>query len=281
MRSLLFQPGKLTLAYLQGNRKGYYTPFKLFLFWLTVSFLLMNVVMEKQAMFHQLDNYNFELKAYRAITQKNLKAHFQDSTDQLVIDSLLAKGLPENGVYEDTSITIVGFDFTMEELKNNTAEELIDQKGVDNVLKRQLLIQLLKTYKDPGKFQTYLISHLSWLLLLSLPFLALWMKLLYWRKHPHYIQHFVFLLHWHTFALTLFTGAAILMWINSYWMENWGALAKFIGIASTLYGGLALKKVYQQGKIKTTVKYILLVFGYVIIFTFVMALFLFVNFLLF
>lgn len=281
MTSLLFQPGQLTLAYLQGNRKGYYTPFKLFIFWLTVSFLLVSVVLEQYPQFHKLDSYNFELKAYQAITQKHLKAHFQDSTDQVVIDSVLAQGLPDNRGYGDTAVTIVGFDFTMEELRNNSVEELIDQQGVDNFLKRQLLIQLLKTYKDPRKFQTYIISHLSWLLLLSLPFLAFWMKILYWRKHPYYIQHLVFLLHWHTFALALLAGATLWMWMGTTATDTWIPLGKFIGIASILYAILALKKVYQQGKLKTLTKFILLLLGYIFLSIFVIALFLLVNFLLF
>ncbi|MGH1336393.1 MAG: DUF3667 domain-containing protein [Aureispira sp.] len=279
--TLLLQPGQLTLAYLKGTRNRYYTPFKLFLFWLTISFLLINSLIQQSEEFQQLDAYDFELNAYKTISQKGLHAHFQDSLDRIVIDSILLQGLPENKTYDEGVFSIMDKEFSIEELEAHSVEELIQRKNITHPIERQIAIQLLKAYKDPGKFQTYIISHLSWLFLSSLPLLALWMYLLYWRKHPYYIQHFVFLLHIHTFVLVLTTILAFALWIHPVIMASILLLRNILVTLSLGYSFGALKVVYKQSWRKTLLKFILLFFGYMIVFIITMLLFVFINFLLF
>lgn len=280
MGSLLFRPGQLTLAYLQGIRKGYYTPFKLFLFWLTISFLLLNTLLQKLPELQQVEQYNFKLKAYKINTQKNLKTHFSDSLEHSAIDSILALGLPKNGVYEDTIVSIMDHQFSVQELQRYTPQELIEREQIDNFIQQQFFIQLLKAYKEPGAFQKYLVGHLSWLILLSIPFLALWMRLLYWRKHPLYLQHVVFLLHVHTFILVVATGLALWKWLLLPASAS-SMLKNLLLFTSLGYSFIALRVVYQQGWRKTLLKFFLFLIGYSIVFALVIILFVLLNFLLF
>ena len=282
MGSLLFRPGRLTAAYIQGIRNNYYTPFKLFLFWLTISFILINSLIQQSNEFKELEKYDFELAAYKNISQKELKTYFTDSLDQAVIDSILTKNAPQiEQNYYDNLITIFDKEFSFEDLNNYTVEELADREHITQPINRLVFTQLLKAVKNPAKLQSYIIGHLSWLFLFMLPLVAGWMYLLYWRKRPYYIQHFVYLLHIHTFALTVLTIMAFWLWMNSDCSITLYTFGKVLLTTSMVYNFWALKVVYQQGWRKTLLKYLLLGFGYVILFIIVLLLFFLFNFLFF
>lgn len=91
MSGLLFRPGHLTQAYLQGKRKGYYTPFKLFLFWLTAAFLLLSLLLRKLPTVEEV--YNFEMVAYQTQLRSDLYQLLPDSTHAQV-DSVLTRHRP-------------------------------------------------------------------------------------------------------------------------------------------------------------------------------------------
>ncbi|MFK7799941.1 MAG: DUF3667 domain-containing protein [Aureispira sp.] len=282
MGSLLFRPGRLTLVYIRGIHKNYYTPFKLFLFWLTIGFLFVNNLIQQSNEFKALEQYDFELAAYKSIAQKELKEQFTDSLDQATIDTILTKNFPkaEQDYYDDL-ITIFDTKFSFEDLHTYTVEELADREQITHPIQRLVFTQLFKAVKSPAKLQSYIISHLSWLFLFMLPLLAGWMYRLYWRKRPYYIQHFVYLLHTHTFALTMLTGMAFWLWINPSCAISLYTFGKILLTTSLVYSFWALKVVYQQGWGKTVLKYLFLSIGYVILFTIALLLFFLVNFLFF
>ena len=151
--TLLFRPGKLTLCYLQGTRKHYYTPFKLFLFWLTISFLLINSLIQRSKEFQKVDTYDFQLNSYKVLSQKALHAHFQDSLDQVAIDSLLLQGLPKNEVYDNGLLSFMDEEFTVEELEEYSVEELIQRKTSPILLNAKLLFNCSKRIKIQENFR--------------------------------------------------------------------------------------------------------------------------------
>jgi hypothetical protein len=152
-----------------------------------------------------------------------------------------------------------------------------------NWIQRQLTykeIAINERYdNDLGKinkaFQSALIHSLPQMLFISLPLLALILKLIYIRrKQFFYVSHGIFSVHLYIF---LFIGMLLLFSIsklNEY--LHWGfisAIFPFLVLSIFVYEYLALKNFYQQGWWKTFFKFILVNFLFAIAMAFLFAIF--------
>ena len=99
-------------------------------------------------------------------------------------------------------------------------------------------------------------NYVPTLMFLLLPVFASVLKLLYVRRDRFYAEHFVFLLHVHSFVFLLATAMILLQELVAPWLE--AVLALWI----LVYIYLAMWRVYAQGWLKTLVKYWILGWTY-------------------
>lgn len=104
------------------------------------------------------------------------------------------------------------------------------------------------------------IHTFPFLLFVSLPVFAFFLKLLYIRRDKfYYVDHAIFLIHLYIFTFMLLMVFFGLMKINEIANAGW---IKFIQVLLILYGVYyaykAMRKFYNQGRAKTILKYILL-----------------------
>ena len=92
-------------------------------------------------------------------------------------------------------------------------------------------------------------NYVPTLMFILLPVFAGVLKLLYIRNRRYYAEHFVFLLHAHSFVFIL---ATIMLLLQS-WVGAW--LEAILGLWILVYIYLAMKKVYGQGWLITFAKY--------------------------
>jgi hypothetical protein len=92
-------------------------------------------------------------------------------------------------------------------------------------------------------------SDLPKLMFVLLPFFALFLKVLYLRRGRSYVEHFIFSLHTHSFVFIVFTALVLLRQVPH---------AGWLAASIPLYVFLAQKRVYGQGFLKRSVKYLLL-----------------------
>ena len=94
-----------------------------------------------------------------------------------------------------------------------------------------------------------------------LPIFALVLKLFYVRRKQYYISHLIHAVHLHSFAY-VFYGLAFVM--AMYWLPDgagaWAVFISFVLVSTHSY--LSFLNVYQQGWIKTLVKFFLIGFIY-------------------
>ncbi|HEU5208531.1 MAG TPA: DUF3667 domain-containing protein [Longimicrobiales bacterium] len=100
------------------------------------------------------------------------------------------------------------------------------------------------------------------MIFLLLPVYALLLKLLYVRRGRYYAEHFVFALHIHAFAFVTFTLVLLVPWD---WIDR--ALLLWM----IVYMWIAMRKVYGQGVVRTTVKWWVLGWSYLWVFVFGMV----------
>lgn len=273
---LLFVPGSLTLAYWRGERKRHYSPFKLFLFWLTAFFLVFNLAtndMQKEG--RRVDS-NIAIWKYQQEIMPELYALVGDSSavDSFFADKELALNL-ENSIVKFNKEGV-----SNKEIYTKNSDELLAEEQDAPFWKQLLQRQLIKAMQRPGDFQLYLLGHLSWVLLLSIPLMALWLKLLYRRQQPFYISHLIFTVHWMTFALLL--TSLLLLWYTlapTANMDTWWYKVLIVGCFA--YLAISLYRCYQPSILKTALKFPLFLLGALLAFLLSLLAFLLLNFLLF
>ncbi|HMG68252.1 MAG TPA: hypothetical protein VK588_11225, partial [Chitinophagaceae bacterium] len=177
--------------------------------------------------------------------------------------------------YKDSAVQ-VGFQINGENYATKEAyqRDLASGKKKDGWFLRQLIykqIEINQKYnKDPQQILNAIkhavIHKLPQMLFVSLPVLALILKLLYIRrKQFFYVSHGIFSIHLYVF---LFIGLLILFSISKMNQDlNSGildSLSNIIVISLFVYEFLALKNFYGQGWIKTFFKFLLVDISFII-----------------
>jgi hypothetical protein len=283
---LFFLPGKLTNEYLGGKRKLYYTPIRLFLFWMTVSFILLNMVLLNSfSENNDLDrNLALHLKTQSDSLQKELNLVFPDSTSHQKIARIFKSSTSqlELTLEEDNGNTVTLFELKVsyKDFVLLNYDELQEKYKVEGFWMQQVVRQVAKFTKNPDDFQLYLFSHLSWIVLFALPLIALFLKLLYIRQKRPFVEHLIYTLHLHTFVL------AITSFLFGYWLiqlEGYDSSTPLLItiLLSSLYFFFSIKNVYKQGLMKRWVKIFIFFMGYCLIMALSLLPFLGLNFLFF
>jgi hypothetical protein len=143
----------------------------------------------------------------------------------------------------------------------NTTEEALVDLGLKNTWKRRFMYELVSKFVhlDPERFEEFYMSKLIWILFFFVPFLALWLKVLYIRQRIHYLKHLFFSFYTQSaFFILIIIGLLLFPLIGS-----WG-LQLFIVLFST-YLYVSLRRFYGQPRGKTLLKLFLLISGYSVI----------------
>ena len=93
------------------------------------------------------------------------------------------------------------------------------------------------------------------------------MKLVYPLSGRYYVEHLLFLVHYHSFFYLLTTATLIVGWLGGRWIvPEWpGDLMTVIAfVYPPVYLFKAMRKVYGQSRLVTAVKYALLVIAYLV-----------------
>lgn len=272
--SKIFIPGKLTKEFFLGKRVNYYHPLRMYIVSIIFLFAVLSVMkvddvfnitgldlsqnIEKRV---QLDE---QIKTLNT-TIDSFKLEHQESQNLSVIDSLQKRLYllnSDNKIYLNDSLKsdTTSFKLTITEVKLssqnlfvNSIDTVVENSGLANWVEKLMLRQFIKGARDFKSLNKFIYANLTWLLLSLIPVFALILKLIYIRRKRYFLEHFVFLLHLFT-ALIYFGLFALLMSKNE--VLFYPSVA-FIGIVVLLFPFLAFKLYYNQGFMKTLIKYII------------------------
>jgi hypothetical protein len=284
----LLVPAKLTKVFVEGKRIDYLTPARIFLFFLLT--LLASIAF----LFNNIEDYlpgNLGVRSSEQfIIAKKLDSLIYDRleiTDTLKVDSL-KKDLFDESVINDNKKLSAGNITIMQEVLNDykvekediarlDAEYIIDKYEVKSFWDKLRVRQSIRIYKDLTGVIRYTIGNIFWMIVLMVFVSSIFLKLLYIRNRIYLTEHLILSTYIHTFSLFIYTiGIGI---ITIYLKLNDGFKdpenLELIGLAyliipCLLYAFLSLKKYYQQGWIKTFIKFIiiLLLYSFAVILTF-------------
>jgi len=298
----LFIPGKLTIQFFKGRQKRYATPLRLFLILAILHFAALTwMIGEESFNFSNSDSDSPEKDAYSQLFLEDFDTIKEDifvlfdeqPIIRAAIDSLEYRldNLSEDSIdlgylsFDRTGLNIDTEDFVVAkvDLYTKTSREIVDQYGLEGFWNRLQMQQILRITKDGKSFSSFAIGKLVWMVALMMPALAFLLKLLYIRRKKYFVEHLVFSFHYHAFAFFIFTFVFSFLrllelgYINSILDEEVIVGVPLLGVMIYLF--IAMRRVYGQGYFKTFIKYSILNFSYIFIFTVCLVLTLLVSFL--
>jgi hypothetical protein len=304
LKYLLFKPGFISHEYLKGKRMSYLHPIRMYVFTSAVFFLILFSFYQKEPI---------QTKVTGSVTSfiedlKKEKAKFETQLAQYPTASESKRAKWRKRVENlDSDIRMLQADSTkMNSLKSSisnfaigeasekfsdfksydSAQQLLPKDQRDNWIERALEkrnFYLQEKYNGDGNAIIKAIikdfqHRFPQLLFISLPLLALILKLLYRRrKQFFYVNHIIFCIHLYcgTFIIILITK-----WLGSILHLFHASIPDWLNVGFLLVGLFywykSMRNFYEQGIGKTLLKYLLL-----IVLTAIMILLLFLTFFIF
>jgi len=223
---LFFKPGFLSLEFVRGRHASYVPPLRLYFFISLVSFMVLTSLID------------FEVKPPSAEEQQKLE-EVQKELEQSIPEEAKAY-LPEGADISKTT----GLNLEETDLPLMSPEE-----------EKQLENKIAYLMQNPQQFSQKLVSMTPQMMLLMLPFWALFLKLIYLFGHRYYLEHLTVALHTHAFILLTLMLVTVLEQLTTpllaydYWRWVY-VLADWVGnlllIWLILYLLLTQKRFYQQ-----------------------------------
>jgi hypothetical protein len=235
--ALFLHPGRLTAEYTRGRIASYIAPFRLYLVSSLVFFLVLSVT--SRINLGDID----EIPPAPADS-----AQVSDSSRVRVS----TQGGARFGIWISPDSTgAVPANWTDNADINTGIERL------DSVVARRLR-QLgdLPPEEAMNQVLSSALQRAPTVMFVLLPVFALLLKGLYFRSRRYYVEHFIFSLHYHSFAFLLFT---VMLFLSETPIEPFLLLWMF------LYLPIALRRVYAQGWIRTVLKWWALSFSYMVV----------------
>ncbi len=287
---LLIIPGRLTNEFFKGKHKSYLKPAQVFVFMTLLCFTLITF---------RANNLNTNLSLEGEDESIKLNINYNEGeneyfyfkgidTSKYIVDSLLSevkKNIDFKGakIIDTTFQTFLQADtfskdsmriplimdgngrnsikVSKEEIIIYDAKELLKRYQINSFITKIMFAQTIKSIKNEKAVLDFLISRLSWTFFLLVPLFALILRLVYIRRKQFYVEHLVFTFHFHAFLFSIISLLLIL--------ENVLSTPVKTGILLYLpiYLLISMKVYYKQDFWKTLLKFILLIIGYIIMFT--------------
>ena len=253
LKNLLFHPGFLTVEHVNGRIVRYIAPFRLYLVSSLLFFLLLSLTglqLIDSAEFG--DNGRVRGAAEDSVALARLDSLLSDTALAAPVRDALGTG---RAVVLERLARADSIVVTRRAEESNWAENATVNTGVarvDTIIRQRL--DMLGSMEPQEAFRTVareFFGYVPTVMFILLPIFALILKLLYIRRRRYYAEHFVFLLHTHSFIFVMFSVLLILREVH--WLNGWLVLG-LLGW-TVVYVYLAMKRVYAQGWLKTFAKY--------------------------
>lgn len=140
---------------------------------------------------------------------------------------------------------------------------IVSMNGTPNWWNRLLVRQGSKLLSFDDTARKTLVAntfkYLSFVMFLLMPVVALLLFMIYYRRERYYYEHLIFSVHIHTVLFILFSAAMGIGYFSTSLLVDWAFLVGLV------YFLLSLKRVYGQSWLKTSLKFLILSFLYLIV----------------
>ncbi|MDH3273278.1 MAG: DUF4286 family protein [Gammaproteobacteria bacterium] len=275
---LMIRPGQLTHDYLQGRRARYMPPFRMYLV-LSLLFFVIAFFDPREELGLLFEPQPEQTSAAAADGEIAVPDEAIDEAQQ-VLDELAADGvLPDVELSETADTHGGGFILKLDddgeeiEVDGDCDVESSELEELPGWIARRLTPERLKricekTQIDGGKaFVDKLVDNIPAALIVLLPLMALVLKALYPLSKRYYVEHLLFFVHFHAFFFLILTLQILLMRISTMLVIPEAIPIVTVVVTSfyvPVYLFKSMRQVYGQGWFVSLLKFVVLVFSYLI-----------------
>jgi hypothetical protein len=302
VKDLLFKPGFLSKEYMLGRRAMYLHPIRMYVFTSAIFFLLFFTFFGPKDNFIE-DNPNQPATSSQREAYINaLESKLAKDTGNAVLKQkylqakdtnykLLAKDIVVNAADSIVRKNRIHVNFTSKDFKSfeeyDSLEKALPPSKRDGWVMRRIVkkaIEISNKYRDNPdealkKFTESILHRLPYMLLVSLPFFALILKLVYIRrKQFYYADHGVFTIHLYVFTflmlLLIFTLQALQ---DKFHLRFIGVITTILILCLLFYLYKAMRTFYSQGRWKTFFKFFIVSLSSLLMMVILLILFMFFS----
>jgi hypothetical protein len=265
---LVIRPGRLTHDYLQGRRARYMPPFRMYLVLSLLFFLV--------AFFDPSETFGifYDPQTLEEATDEERReaAEIAAEVRRDIADEGIIVGEPADTVGTGEDATD-GLDIRINGEGATEANCQVDDESIDGPewLKRRLTPERLKhiceqVRQDNGRqFLRNLYDNIPIALIVLLPIMAFVLKALYPLSRRYYVEHLLFFVHFHAFLFLILTLQFLIGRMNAT-LPTPKAVGILLIVAASFYVPVylfvAMRRVYGQGRLLTSLKYVALTVSY-------------------
>lgn len=287
LTALLLKPGKITREYIEGKRLSYTNPFR-FLFSLAfIYFLLMGLENNFENLNTSAGENSFDAvelkKEIDGVEFKNeqVKKNASAVLDSLKLDRTIGtrRSQKDSTILSDPKAYFSSIDkktyfsrfgskieFFRALIKKDSVfsfEETESKYNIPKIRENEIAFRLSKSFikieERPGSFFKEIISKLPFATFFFLPVFSIFIWLVYIRKKYSYTDHLIFSFHNQSLLFILLIVSYL---VNTVFNID----SEFIFfLIFSIYLYKAMRNFYQQGRIKTVLKYVFLNFIFFIL----------------
>ncbi|WP_404402818.1 DUF3667 domain-containing protein [Idiomarina seosinensis] len=244
LTGLMFKPGFLSLQFFKGRHASYVPPLRLYFFISLIAFLVLTSLIDVQ--FRELQQ-----------SEQQQLAEAQKQLDEQLVNPLTPL-LDENGQLKPPKVQLQG----------------LEVLGISEQTEAELEQKVQSLLENPQQFGKKLMSMTPQMMLVMLPFWALFLKLCYVFSRHYYLEHLTVALHTHAFILLSLMLVTIIGSLADViaglgaggWADISSHLVQTVIFAWIIvYLLLTQKNVYQQGWPLTLIKFLFCAIGYIIL----------------
>lgn len=272
---LTVRPGQLTRDYLEGRRARYMPPFR--------TYLVLSIIFFLVAFFDPAEELGIFLGAEESspAAEESSQTPAQEFRDGF-IEGLTAQStaespspgeaLPEEDQASDNDSS--SFNIQLENDATTTENDCDDIEADDLpdwmstwLTADRLQAACERLVADDGKaFLGKLLDNVPAALIALLPLMALILKILYPLSKRYYVEHVLFVLHFHAFVFLILTLQILFSRLTAALALS-DTISTITTVAVTLYIPIyffkAMRRVYQQNRIMTLSKFVILALAYI------------------
>ena len=245
LHRLLLHPGSLTNEYFDGRIRQYIPPLRLYLLTSLVFFALFLISQSSPATFYR---------------------EAETAREQIAEDQAHRARAPEQrGAFVGIRIPVENSDNWVRDAEVNLIYPPLTRAAQRNLERLSVLGQEEAT----RRIMHTALAQMPKVFFVLLPIYAFLLYLFFHRQRKYYVEHFVFALHLHSFAFLALLPAPLLDLpvLPAAAAQAGDIISGPLALLVFAYVLIALKRVYRQGWIVTSIKYVVLWVLYMAVFT--------------
>lgn len=234
IKSLLFRPGRLTKEYLEGRRKKFVPPVKLYIFISFVTFLLPTLLPDVSFFGSSKEKKELVQTEKDTITKKSKGLEVKDN---VFVNNIKQLDSIENAATEKMSYVEYSMYKNLLKIKQEKQQKEFLKKALD-----------------------FFVHALPKVLFLYMPIFAFFLWLLHDKNKRYYFDSGVFTLHYFSFLLLVITIGILLEWIlHLFLLDDLAGIYNFVSLGYCFfYFFRAHSRFYGEEKIISRIKSLIL-----------------------